>query len=635
MLLDEEPIEMAAGGGVSDEMLMVAEAPTGAAGDEALASVIGELMMSQGLAGDPSEAEFAEGMAESNALSDQAPLSDIASQLAQAGRGNDTVLAHLQPGEVVLPAETLSDSRFESEVESRFQDVDLDPEAYVVGAGIASINPETGLEEFGLGSEFKKARKFAKKAAKYLKYVPGDHQATASLLDKAFNVYDASQGRADPLVAIASLFGATGGGSAAQNFSDILAGRRHGTEGIEALLSGLGGDWAGTGSTLLEGLGNLFTDPSQLGDDLLETLRDVSFTGGAGSTSSGGSTSSAGSADAPMSEEEFADLFDKSHPDASPKERADSLEAYAQALSMAQLSSPSGAAVTTLPPPPNMSREEFDAHSERLRTVMNDPDATEAEKNAAVAAFSQAMPHGATQGGDNFLSRLGGWVSGSGSGQQQSWWQEFLDDQLGIDQHLGRRLGLGGGDEEGSLLSGLGGGLGGLGGLGGIASILGPAYLAKLAYDYAKEDKGIPQSVVSRFTQPQPSRPMPWLSGGRPTPDWDGGRVSAYGRDGGRVMAYAKGGDVSAEEFAEMDGGIDGEGTEISDDVPAMLSDGEFVMTGQSVRGAGAFDMNEGKGGIITLTPGGSESREEGTDLMYRMMELFSEFAEKPAEDAA
>ena len=192
--------------------------------------------MSQGLAGDPSEAEFAEGMAESNALSDQAPLSDIASQLAQAGRGNDTVLAHLQPGEVVLPAETLSDSRFESEVESRFQDVDLDPEAYVVGAGIASINPETGLEEFG----FKKARKFAKKAAKYLKYVPGDHQATASLLDKAFNVYDASQGRADPLVALASLFGATGGGSAAQNFSDILAGRKHGTEGIEA-------GWATTG----------------------------------------------------------------------------------------------------------------------------------------------------------------------------------------------------------------------------------------------------------------------------------------------------------------------------------------------------------------------------------------------------
>ena len=584
MLLDEEPIEMSAGGGVGDEMLMVAEAPTGAAGDEALAAVISELMMSQGLAGGPSEVEFAEGMAESNALSDQAPLSDIASQLAQAGRGDDTVLAHLKPGEVVLPVETLSDPRFESQVDRRFQDVDLDPEAYVVGAGIASINPKTGLEEFGS----KKFRKFTKNAAKILKYVPGDHQSTASLLDKAFNVYDASQGRTDPMLALASLLGATGGGSAGQNLSDIMANRKKGTEGIAAFLSGLGSDITGTGSTILEGIGSLFTDPSQFGDDLLETIRNISFTGGAGGTGATGGTQTDGS----------------------------------------------GSETTVLPPPPGMTREEFDAASERLEAVMNNPEATEAEKNAALEAFSQARP---AQGGDDLLSKFGGLISGSGGGQQ-TWLQEFLDDQLGIDQHLGRRLGLGGGDEEGGLLSGLlGGNGGGLGGLGGIASILLPAYLGKLAYEYAKEDKGIPQSVVRRFTESesQPSRTFPLLSGGRPTPDWTGGPVSAYGRDGGRVMAYAKGGNVSAEEFAEMDGGINGEGTEISDDVPAMLSDGEFVMTGQAVRGAGAFDMNKGKGGIITLTPSGSESREQGTDLMYRMMELFSEFAEKPAEDAA
>ena len=586
MLLDEEPIEMSAGGGVGDEMLMVAEAPTGAAGDEALAAVISELMMSQGLAGGPSEVEFAEGMAESNALSDQAPLSDIASQLAQAGRGDDTVLAHLKPGEVVLPVETLSDPRFESQVDRRFQDVDLDPEAYVVGAGIASINPKTGLEEFGS----KKFRKFTKNAAKILKYVPGDHQSTASLLDKAFNVYDASQGRTDPMLALASLLGATGGGSAAQNLSDIMANRKKGTEGIAAFLSGLGSDITGTGSTILEGIGSLFTDPSQFGDDLLETIRNISFTGGAGGTGATATTSASDSAEVPsnqMSVEEFAALVDKNYPNATEEQKAEAITSYALGLSSASQGS-----------------------------------ATQ------------------TQGGDDLLSKFGGLISGSGSGQQ-TWLQEFLDDQLGIDQHLGRRLGLGGGDEEGGLLSGVfggknGGGLGGLGGLGGIASILLPAYLGKLAYEYAKEDKGIPQSVVRRFTESesQPSRTFPLLSGGRPTPDWTGGPVSAY-NNGGRVMAYAKGGNVSAEEFAEMDGGINGEGTEISDDVPAMLSDGEFVMTGQAVRGAGAFDMNKGKGGIITLTPSGSESREQGTDLMYRMMELFSEFAEKPAEDAA
>ena len=54
-------------------------------------------------------------------------------------------------------------------------------------------------------------------------------------------------------------------------------------------------------------------------------------------------------------------------------------------------------------------------------------------------------------------------------------------------------------------------------------------------------------------------------------------------------------------------------------------------MTGQAVRGAGAYDLKH-KNGIITLTPNGSESRDGGTKLMYEMMDLFSEFAEEPRE---
>jgi len=99
---------------------------------------------------------------------------------------------------------------------------------------------------------------------------------------------------------------------------------------------------------------------------------------------------------------------------------------------------------------------------------------------------------------------------------------------------------------------------------------------------------------------------------------------------GGPVMAYADGGNVSMQEFQRMVGDIQGEGTEISDDIPAMLSDGEFVMNGQAVRGAGAFTMKK-DGGIITLEAGGEESRDKGTDLMYQMMELFKEFAGEPA----
>ena len=98
---------------------------------------------------------------------------------------------------------------------------------------------------------------------------------------------------------------------------------------------------------------------------------------------------------------------------------------------------------------------------------------------------------------------------------------------------------------------------------------------------------------------------------------------------GGSVMpmAYANGGDVALADFERMNGNINGMGTETSDDIPAMLSDGEFVMTGQAVRGAGAYELAKEDGGILTLIPSLDEDRERGTDLMYSMMEEFRSHA--------
>ena len=91
---------------------------------------------------------------------------------------------------------------------------------------------------------------------------------------------------------------------------------------------------------------------------------------------------------------------------------------------------------------------------------------------------------------------------------------------------------------------------------------------------------------------------------------------------GGGIRAFAEGGNVL--KFERMNGYINGAGTETSDDVPAMLSDGEFVMTGQAVRGAGKYEMGTGAGGILTLVPSLDEDRERGTNLLYDMMNTFS-----------
>ena len=195
-----------------------------------------------------------------------------------------------------------------------------------------------------------------------------------------------------------------------------------------------------------------------------------------------------------------------------------------------------------------------------------------------------------------------------------------------------------------SFLSGSGlGNLGGLGGLG-IAGLLG-----KLAYEEAKNRRGVPLTpmtqmdamgrynieaeIARRMGQDapnpvefglMPANTIPQLSGGRPEEP-----TGMY--MGGPVMAFAEGGNVSDEDFKRKTGKINGPGTETSDDIPAMLSDGEFVFKSQSVRGAGAFDMNKKRGGIIELVPNKEESRERGTDLMYEMMDLFSSYAKKRA----
>jgi len=66
-----------------------------------------------------------------------------------------------------------------------------------------------------------------------------------------------------------------------------------------------------------------------------------------------------------------------------------------------------------------------------------------------------------------------------------------------------------------------------------------------------------------------------------------------------RPITAAEGGiiqlaDGSEKYFPRKNGQIDGPGTGTSDDIPAMLSDGEFVFTAKAVRNAGDGDRREG-----------------------------------------
>jgi len=167
---------------------------------------------------------------------------------------------------------------------------------------------------------------------------------------------------------------------------------------------------------------------------------------------------------------------------------------------------------------------------------------------------------------------------------------------------------------------GLGGGMGGMGGLG-LMGLLG-----KAVYDDTKSRAGglaqTPQVMMDQLGRYQLSKEL-----------GTGGTRGEFGlapkptvlnvAGGGPIdnrMYYAKGG---VAEIDMRDGGeSEGPGTGTSDDIPAMLSDGEFIMTAAATKGAGAFDVNKTKSGI-ELISGGKASREKGVENMRELMNIF------------
>tara|TARA_R110000751_G_scaffold14809_1_gene47811 strand:+ start:2706 stop:3608 length:903 start_codon:yes stop_codon:yes gene_type:complete len=74
------------------------------------------------------------------------------------------------------------------------------------------------------------------------------------------------------------------------------------------------------------------------------------------------------------------------------------------------------------------------------------------------------------------------------------------------------------------------------------------------------------------------------------------------------ARGYAQGGDIDPSTFPRRTGAINGPGTGTSDDIPAMLSNGEFVMTEQAVRAAGNGDHDTGVRNMYQMM-NGLESR--------------------------
>jgi len=74
-----------------------------------------------------------------------------------------------------------------------------------------------------------------------------------------------------------------------------------------------------------------------------------------------------------------------------------------------------------------------------------------------------------------------------------------------------------------------------------------------------------------------------------------------------------------------MGGPSVGPGTGTSDDIPAMLSDGEFVMTSAANNGLGGFKVTKTETGI-EIMPSGKPSRQKGAKNMDKLMKVFENY---------
>ena len=103
-----------------------------------------------------------------------AEFGDVAQQMAALGRYGDDSLVHAQTGEIVVPREVLESNP--ALKQAIFDDMMArgieDPERYVVGSESNSINPETGLMEFGFfKSVVRRVKRTVSNVAKSVKKV--------------------------------------------------------------------------------------------------------------------------------------------------------------------------------------------------------------------------------------------------------------------------------------------------------------------------------------------------------------------------------------------------------------------------------------------------------------------------------
>ena len=477
-------------------------------------------------------------------------LRGAADMLADFGRHGDTYIVHAAEGETMVPMEVLdANPRLKKMLFTQMEEMGVEPERYIVGNELNSINPVTGQPEFFLKKLFSGVKNVVKKIGDVVKKVaPIVLPIVAPFLLPAM-----------PVAFATGLGSLAGGLVSGQSLEDSLKGAV-----ISGGLAGLGnvvfrgGSFFGTSAAPTAGLGQFslgeaFTpvNPfSQAGQAQIQAIKQAGQAGQAGQQVTGAELDKIVADSGKMN-------FLPETKDLSVGKNASYFQKTKNLFSD-YLS-------------PNRASIQPDLGKVTAEGAKAGADAVKATNQALLSQGQAALTPEAAQ-----------------SIVQSSIKQATTAAQPGVFAKYGPLTAatLGGAAVSDELLG---------------TSFITPPDMERATYDPSKDPMTYAQNLIDAnpekfLTDPEQffaNNPMYANRFVKDEPMQENTFQTSMANMQGGIMGVAKGGEIV------------GPGTPTSDSIPAMLSDGEFVMNARAVRGAGGGD------------------RQAGAKRMYNMMKQF------------
>ena len=516
-----------------------------------------------------------------------AQVTHIADRLAEYGRHEDEYMVHAAEGETVIPMAVLeANPRLRKSLFAQMEMMGLEPESYVVGSELNSINPITGQPEFFLKKLFKGVKKLVKKVVKVVKKAVPYVLPIALAMTPLGPVYGAALGSGiGTLVQGGDLGDALKSAVIAGGIGGLTAGVKGGFKAGpgqfgEGFRGGVGDAFGNVGERFGQALGgarpegvNYFGSPFRPIEAPAPTPDVTAATAPAPTP---GSTANL----RPSGYDPYSDAYSGSaSPTTAMREGrfTPRIDEYSDAYS--GFASPTTAMAEQAGAGPTLADRGYLPSGDGLKFI---------ERADALPLDKIPETRNLLQKTGDFMFRAGQTPADIATNVTEAG-NDYIAEMTrrGIKPtEAGLRA------AEAAARPGMLARFGPSMALAGIGAA-GAGFFDPPETDDEEEEEDFPEYDPEGYKKYMIDFPT--------APNY----TMADIRVPGRSVGFAEGGLASLEQFPRRSGRIAGPGTERSDDVPAMLSDGEFVMTARAVRGAG----------------GGS--RNNGMNKMYQMMRTF------------